>query len=484
MAQEQQTLAAMVRAKYPGVYDDLSDDDLDAKVRAKFPGVYDDLPKPIAKTATPPPVTSTGGLDPRLQQDVTDAADRREGIKQGALQTFVGLGELTHKLPLVSFLTDKAFGLPSGSSQRSFGEARQALQPRNANQAAGQAIERTAEFFAPTGVTNKIKAGVKTGTRLLDTLFGAGIEGASAGAVGAAQSGSPSTGVKTGLAAGTTAAAIPAAASGARWLGERIERSLIKAGKADVEAGFNISNIFKHKLGGTLSESFDKSTERLNGLSNELRTQLRLYGPTGKLPDIDIMQALTDTATELGGSQARNFGSNTGIQSAIQKLMDDPWFQSAAQNGKADLVTANEIKQAIGELGSWQYGMRDPDSLAMEKVANTLYSKLRKMIETASPGGPSRIKALNQAMGEIVPIRQAIIRRIPVEQRQNVLNLGDLIGVGTGNLGLSLANRLLRSGRTANAAVGLSDVLPGAAGPSAKIAGTLASMTLGPNGEQ
>jgi len=41
-----QTLPALVRSKYPGVYDDLSDAELDAKVRAKFPGIYDDLPKP------------------------------------------------------------------------------------------------------------------------------------------------------------------------------------------------------------------------------------------------------------------------------------------------------------------------------------------------------------------------------------------------------------------------------------------------------
>lgn len=45
-----QTLPDLVRAKYPGAYDDISDADLDAKVRAKFPGVYDDIPK--AKNAT------------------------------------------------------------------------------------------------------------------------------------------------------------------------------------------------------------------------------------------------------------------------------------------------------------------------------------------------------------------------------------------------------------------------------------------------
>lgn len=39
------TLAHRIRAKHPGVYDDLSDADLEAKVTAKFPGVYDDLPR-------------------------------------------------------------------------------------------------------------------------------------------------------------------------------------------------------------------------------------------------------------------------------------------------------------------------------------------------------------------------------------------------------------------------------------------------------
>ena len=36
-------LAAAVRAKYPGVYDDLDDSTLEASVRQKYPGVYDDM---------------------------------------------------------------------------------------------------------------------------------------------------------------------------------------------------------------------------------------------------------------------------------------------------------------------------------------------------------------------------------------------------------------------------------------------------------
>jgi hypothetical protein len=40
-----QTLAQMVKAKYPSVYDDMPDADLEAKVSAKYPKVYDDIPR-------------------------------------------------------------------------------------------------------------------------------------------------------------------------------------------------------------------------------------------------------------------------------------------------------------------------------------------------------------------------------------------------------------------------------------------------------
>ena len=45
------TLAQKIKAKYPGQYDDLSDQELEAKVTAKYPGVYDDLPRTGAAPA-------------------------------------------------------------------------------------------------------------------------------------------------------------------------------------------------------------------------------------------------------------------------------------------------------------------------------------------------------------------------------------------------------------------------------------------------
>lgn len=57
-----QTLVQMVRTKYPGVYDDISDADLDSKVRTKFPGVYDDLAKPTHEPEHPAHQTSNAAL--------------------------------------------------------------------------------------------------------------------------------------------------------------------------------------------------------------------------------------------------------------------------------------------------------------------------------------------------------------------------------------------------------------------------------------
>lgn len=64
------TLAALVRKKYPGAYDDLSDEQLEAKVDAKYPGAYSDMPRSQAEKdvmATPAP----GHTRPFTREDLT-----------------------------------------------------------------------------------------------------------------------------------------------------------------------------------------------------------------------------------------------------------------------------------------------------------------------------------------------------------------------------------------------------------------------------
>ena len=73
---DQQTLPELVRAKYPGVYDGVSDADLDAKVRAKVPGVYDAIPQPAAfkATNTPPSPSMWERANTPLIPQIADAA--------------------------------------------------------------------------------------------------------------------------------------------------------------------------------------------------------------------------------------------------------------------------------------------------------------------------------------------------------------------------------------------------------------------------
>lgn len=56
-----QTLAQMVRAKYPGAYTELNDQQLESAVRAKYPGVYDQIPStPATQPAAPAGPAPTG----------------------------------------------------------------------------------------------------------------------------------------------------------------------------------------------------------------------------------------------------------------------------------------------------------------------------------------------------------------------------------------------------------------------------------------
>ncbi len=80
---EQPSLVEAVRAKYPGVYNDLSDEALDQKVRAKYPGLYDDLAKP-KETSTFVPHESPTGM--RLKGGYTGP---EEGAPEGLFSRIV-----------------------------------------------------------------------------------------------------------------------------------------------------------------------------------------------------------------------------------------------------------------------------------------------------------------------------------------------------------------------------------------------------------
>lgn len=366
------------------------------------------------------------------------------GAGKSALGTIHGGGELIRKIPGVGPMLDRgpSVDLPVQ------------LAPQGAAQQIGKVGGDIAQFMAPAGALSKLKAATATGSGILDALVGAGIEAGSAGAVGSAQTGDLKKGAEIGATAGALNLATQGVLAAAKPLAERIEKSLIKPVKADIEDGFRVQNVFKHELGGTLSQSFDKTTQKINALSQTLKQVLRA-DPSAT---VNPYEALFQAADDLDKKALKDVGDTKAIQRTLNSVLEDMGEAMRKQgvpvapDGAIDLASANELKQGFGEMGAWLHNpsggaMADPDSAAKEKVANAVYGQLKRAIEQNAKGP---VQSINQQLSELIPIKRALIRRLPVVQRQNILNLGDLIGMSTSAWGVSLANRLLRAGTTAN----------------------------------
>ena len=146
----------------------------------------------------------------------------------------------------------------------------------------------------------------------------------------------------------------------------------------------------------------------------------------------------------------KHFGSNTRIINALNNL--------AVEIGNLDstvlsIPDAQVVKQASGGLGAWQFGKVDPDAIASEKVYNAFYRNLKTVIEDLSPPG---VENINKQLTELIPVQNAIIRRLPVADRNAVLGLTDFIGLTASAfepraLGVTLLNLLSKSGTFLNA---------------------------------
>jgi hypothetical protein len=128
VADPQQTLAQMVRAKYPGVYDDLSDADLEAKVKTKFPGVYDDIPTSQATSQTTTqtadqPASPT--MWDRVKQAASETSPARVFTKENLPViggTLAALATDGASIPVTAALTGLGSAIGEGARQAVSGE--------------------------------------------------------------------------------------------------------------------------------------------------------------------------------------------------------------------------------------------------------------------------------------------------------------------------------------------------------------------------
>lgn len=227
--------------------------------------------------------------------------------------------------------------------------------------------------------------------------------------------------------------------------GQKIQSSVIKPSIKDVKDGFDIANIEKYNLGGSLDQTLTKTNARLNDLNKQLADKLQ-----GSNATVDLANVYAETAKSLAGkSKAENFGDIKQIKKVLDDLANEIEEVGTAT---PDLPTANIIKRAAGTKGAWQFGMFSPDAKASEVVYDTFYNKLKTAIEEAAPAG---VKGINKEMAKLIPISNAVLRRIPVAERNGAISLTDAIGLfhtvsDPSVAPLVLVNKLSKSGRVGN----------------------------------
>lgn len=450
-------LGARVRSRNPGVFGSFSDKQIGDRVLQRKPELRNMIS--IAETAPKEPQT-TKPLIEKLARGVTNIAG---GTKIGEALGAIGANlsspkEIDYGGQVGKVATPKAVG-PSGL------------------QVAGDAAQ-LGLTLGTLGTGSAVGAGTKFGTQLAKNkvlsfgknLIPRAIETAGLGtAYQAASNIANDRKIGTGL--GTAAlvgGAVPVLGTGLskvrRLLGEGLESTgeqiltkKIKPSKRDVESGFDIKNLTKYNLGSDLEDIISNGQTKLRELSKLVKTSVK-----SSKENVDLMEVLAKAENKLSTKGASNFGDNKAVRRVLNSLVEE--VIEISPKGVVDLADAQLIKQAVGTKGSWVNKMVDPDANAAEEVYNTFYDLLKKQIEQKTPKGV--VAGLNKQMSEIIPILNAAQRRLPVEQRNAALSLGDLIagfgGLATlGPKGLAIvgAKKAMESGKTAIASIKLGQKL-------------------------
>ncbi len=241
------------------------------------------------------------------------------------------------------------------------------------------------------------------------------------------------------------------ATQGLNRAGEKIQYRVINPKEADIKDGFKLETVKKYDLGGSLQDTFKKTNARMDTLSKDLNNRLG----QSKVP-VDMNTVYEKTLKRLTQDKLSNFGTNTQVQGAADKLREEI-VSVVGKNGITTIPEAQQIKRAAGHFGAWNYQNTDPAAKASERVYNTFYNELKMAIEEASPAG---VKEINKQLSELIPVANAVIRRIPVAERNATLSLPDMMtlvgaAVEPRALALTALNFAQKSGNVGKALAGV-----------------------------
>jgi hypothetical protein len=326
----------------------------------------------------------------------------------------------------------------------------------------GFGLEQTGEFFLPTGEEKAAAALTATAGPKLARIARTAADAFKVGGVTTAQTGDIGSGLRSAATTGAINIITPVITKGLGLVGRKIQASTIRPRATDVKDGFSWSTLDKFKLKGNL----DQSLKQVEGKLAELRTARNALIAPGSAT-INLNQVLLNVGNEIRQevTQLKYAGEGSKIMGAFYALKYDILQYSLrglpglrrTWGAKVDIRVAENAKEYLGMLGSWAYGRPDREGAAAEAAANKAYLGLKNGIEQAiGPQGPE-VRALNKQMQELIPVKHAMIARIPIEDRNRVFSLADIAAMlpaaMTGNaadLGLVALTRAQKSLRLGN----------------------------------
>jgi hypothetical protein len=357
------------------------------------------------------------------------------GIAKGVGKSLAGMSEIGEKYllnPVEKFITGET---PQITGIESLGIDKY-LEAKTPGQRGAIGAEQLAEFFYTGKAVSVAQKAFKSKDiltkapklkKLSDITFKAITEGLSAGTVEAIQEGDFDNNVKTAIIAG---ALFPVLAEPASKVASGIYTKLIKPSEKLLGEGFNVANISKYSLGGkNLQEMSIKTNKLINKYTDDLEKVLKKSGGadallTGQYSDLNKL--IKTTEESLTKNKITNFGDIKAIKRVINNLKEE--IAETSESGLVDLYSATLIKRGAGNKGAWAYGRVEPDATAVEKVYTKFYNVIKKDIENK---GGSEIKAINKKLSDLIPINRALIKRIPVAERNEFISLTDnILGFG------------------------------------------------------